>query len=203
MVAQSGTRDAKFEQTRIVGAGVASEARQSRAWVVARRPLLLALALGTTLSIAASGRVSVRLVVDGALSFGFVPIIELLAFFLVYRRRARTMSFAPAVDRFFVGNSPWLVALTVVAAITAIDTPQDAMLWTGFPRLAVLVAGAIAAGAWSLYLDVRFSQSTLRSSRSTAIADACLFRAIAWPLATVYFLGYAIWPMLVQWSRAI
>ena len=171
-----------------------------RTWLAARQPLLLALFMGATLSIAASGRVSIRLLVDGAVSFAFVPIIELLAFAVVHRRGDGAMSFAAAVDRFFAGNAPWLFALAAIATITAIDTPQQTMLWMTFPRLAILMVAAIAAVIWSAYLDIRYFQSILRRSGATAVADAVLVRAIAWPLSTVYFLGYAIWPMLVKWG---
>jgi hypothetical protein len=76
------------------------------------------------------------------------------------------------------------------------------MPWTVTPRLWIVLGTAVAAVAWSAYLDVQYFQSSLRRSRAAAMADALLLRAIAWPLAAVYFLGYAIWPMLVQWSRS-
>src|SRR5207247_5441128 len=99
-------------------------------WTLMRQPLLLAFLMGCTVSIAASGRVSLRLVLDEALSFAFVPIVEVAAFTLVYRLRDRTMPFARAADRFFAGNAPWLLVLAALAALTAIDTPQQTMAWT-------------------------------------------------------------------------
>src|SRR5262245_22828218 len=127
MAAQTRTRDTNSETTRI------RDDRRAIAWTIARGALLLACLMGVTVSIAASGRVSVRLVVDGALSFAFVPIIELLAFGFVYRRGTRAVPFAQAVDRFVAGNAPWLLVLAAIAAIATIDTPQQTMLWTTFP----------------------------------------------------------------------
>src|SRR5437867_1910507 len=71
-----------------------------------RRPLLLLLFLGATISALASGRFSVRLIVDGALSFAFVPAIEMAALAIVAgrRARARALPFANASDLFFAGN---------------------------------------------------------------------------------------------------
>mgnify|MGYP003399930456 CR=1 FL=1 len=76
-----------------------------RMWLLARRPLLLALVLGFGISLIVSGRFTVRLIADGALSFAFVPLAELAGFALVYRFGHRTLSFAEAVDGFFAGRS--------------------------------------------------------------------------------------------------
>jgi hypothetical protein len=54
--------------------------------VALRRPLLLAFTLGCAVSLLASGRLSARLIVDGAVSFAFVPVFEVLAFAALYRR---------------------------------------------------------------------------------------------------------------------
>jgi hypothetical protein len=57
------------------------ELRQRRAAVTLwRRPLLLAFVLGCGVSLLASGRFTLRLVVDGTISFAFVPLCELVAF---------------------------------------------------------------------------------------------------------------------------
>ena len=69
-------------------------------WLLARRPLLLALSLGFGISLIVSGRFTVRLIADGALSFAFVPLAELAGFALVYRFGPRTLPFAGAVDGF-------------------------------------------------------------------------------------------------------
>jgi hypothetical protein len=71
------------------------------------------------------------------------------------------------------------------------------------PRLWIVVAPAVAATVWSAYLDVAFFRSVLSRTRAAAAADAMLLRAIAWPLGTIYFFGYALWPLLVAWSRGV
>ena len=60
-----------------------------------RKPLLLLFVLGCGVSAMASGRFSMRLIVDGAVSFAFLPALELLALAIVNatgRRRARPFS---------------------------------------------------------------------------------------------------------------
>jgi len=94
-------------------------------WVLVRQPLLLVFYLGCVVSIAASGRVAPRLVLDGAISFAFLPIAEGVAFAAVYARRRRALPFAPAVDRFFLTNAPWLAAMMAVAVLTIVQTPVE------------------------------------------------------------------------------
>jgi hypothetical protein len=170
-------------------------------WMAARQPLLLAAIIGCVVSLAASGRVSVRLVADGAVSFAFVPLVETAAFAVVYRRGGRALPFAAALDRFFLTNAPWLVVMTALAALCVADTPQQIGPWIQPPRVWIAVAVAAGGLAWSAVLDVAFFRAVLGRTRASALADALVFRAIAWPLALVYFIGFAIPPVLVGWVR--
>jgi hypothetical protein len=177
----------------------------SRTWMLLRRPLLLALVLGWTVSLLVSGRVVLRLVVDGALGFAFVPAFEVAAFAVVYHRVSspRRMAFAAAVDRLFATNAPWVVALAALAALAVTRTPQEVLLWNLPPRQWVLLSAAAIAGGWSAYVEHQFLRTALGRTNRDAIGDAVLLRAIAWPLATVYFFGFAAWPLVVQWSRGL
>src|SRR5262245_20165683 len=83
-------------------------ARGGREWTLVRRPLLLMLVLGCAVSLGVSGRLTIRLLLDGALSFAFIPLSQLAGFALVYRLRPPALPFADAVDRFFAGNTVWL-----------------------------------------------------------------------------------------------
>ena len=62
--------------------------------ILGRRPLLLAFRLGCGVSIVASGRFTLRLIVDGTVSFAFVPLCELIAFVIVHRLPRGTRSAA-------------------------------------------------------------------------------------------------------------
>jgi hypothetical protein len=172
------------------------------AWILIRRPLLLLFFIGCTVSMAASGRLTARLVVDGALSFAFIPIIEAAAFAVVYRRSTRPIPFPHAADRFCETNGPWFVVLAACAAMAAVLTPQQMMKWTTPPGLWIVIGTAAVAAVWSGYLDVVFFRRIAGRTQAAAVIDALIFRAVAWPAAIVYFFGYALWPSLVQWSRA-
>lgn len=69
------------------------------------------------------------------------------------------------------------------------------------PRIWILAAAAVAAVVWSMRLELAFYRLDLGRAPRAAIVDVIVFRAIAWPLATAYFLGFAIWPMVVAWRR--
>jgi hypothetical protein len=170
-------------------------------WTAARQPLLLAVVMGCVVSLAASGRVAARLVLDGALSSAFVPAIEAGAFALVYRRSTRALPFAAALDRFFRTNAPWLFTMTALAALTIAQTPRQTGLWIMPPRVWIVEAAAAVAIGWSVWLDVAFFRTALGRPREAAIGDALVFRAFAWTLGTAYFFGYAAWPLLIEWTR--
>ena len=167
--------------------------------VLLRKPLLLAFVLGCGVSAVASGRFSVRLIVDGAVSFAFLPAIELLSLAVVNAmgpRRRRP--FPDTADRFCDGNWPWLLWLAGVAAITALVPPRQSGSW-----MTVFVLSALAPFAWSFVIDFRFFRDvSLRSTRG-AVQDLILFRALGWPLGIAYFFGIAIWseqlPEFLHW----
>src|SRR2546426_10870999 len=89
-----------------------------------RKPAVLAFVLGCTVSIVASGRLSLRLIADGAVSFAFVPLVEMGALAAVYRAGRRPISFARAVDLFFAGNAPWLLWLVRGAPPACLSPPK-------------------------------------------------------------------------------
>jgi hypothetical protein len=156
-------------------------------WTLVRRPLLLMLLLGYGVSLIASGRFTLRLVVDGALSFAFVPLCEFAGLAVVYRLRRPTLSFAEAVDRFFAGNTPWLWwFLGVLIAAAVLPVRQHGHL------LPALLVAAVLPIVLSVFIDVRFFRDVMGSTRGQARLDVTLQRVISWSAATAYFLGLAI-----------
>ena len=158
-----------------------------------RRSIFLAFVLGCGVSMLASGRFTLRLIADGALSFAFVPLCELAAFAVVYRlqrgtRRAMGTAeaghFGQAADRYLAGNTPWLwwlVALMAAAAILPVRTTD---------LLSIALVTWVIPIALSVRLDWRFFRRAGRT-RALAVTDIVVQRAIAWTLAAVYFLGIA------------
>jgi hypothetical protein len=157
--------------------------------LLARRPLLFLLFLGCSVSLMVSGRFTLRLVVDGAISFAFVPAFCLAGLAVVCRLGARTArSFASVADAFFAGFTPWLVWLIVAGGVLGVVPPRAFGSW--FSPL--LIAGALPV-IWSLRIDWRFFQDTLGRSPRQALRDLAVHRAIEWIGIVAYFLGVALW----------
>ena len=155
-----------------------------------RGPLLHAFALGWGVSMMNSSTLVPRLLVDGAISFVFVPAFQLLAFWIVFRRRGPEARFDVAAERFFATNTPWLVLVFGLALWGVIQSPRDAAVWSWNEVLAALGAMGLAA-AWSWWLE----RDQLRPRESV------LYRAMAWPAVLIYFLGFSVWADL-RWMLA-
>ena len=157
--------------------------------LLARKALQLLLFMGSLISLLASGRFSVRLIVDGAISFAFVPVLCVVALAVVCRRRPRPgLPFARVVDRFFVGFTPWLFWIVIAGAVFACVPPRAFSPWF-YP---VLLAGAVPLG-WSIWIDWQFFREVLEHSPRRALGDLVIHRAIEWVGTLAYFLGIAIW----------
>lgn len=162
-------------------------------WVLARRPLLLLFVMGCVVSFQASGRLSVRLVADGVVSFAFIPLFELASLGIVYRLRPRQIPFARAVDLFFAANAPWLVWMLAFVTLRSVQTPRQATA-PPLPLLWTLELSLLVVAAWSVYIDLQFFRETLPRPDGRAARDLALQKAIGWSSTLLYFFGVAIWP---------
>ncbi|HKW00784.1 MAG TPA: hypothetical protein VJN96_13245 [Vicinamibacterales bacterium] len=154
-----------------------------------RRLLVVLLFLGSFVSLAAEGRFTLRLILDGAISFAFVPTLCLVALFAVWRIGPRpAVPFAQAADTFFAGFTPWLIWLIVAGAVFGIVPPRAFAAWF-YP---VTLAAAVPF-LWSLRIDWRFFRETLGRSPREARRDLVVSRAIAWIGGVAYFFGIALW----------
>lgn len=149
-----------------------------------RKPLLYLLVLACAASLAAGGRVSLRLLFDTGLTLAAVPFIQVVAFAVVYWSGRRPVRFAPAVDAYFAGSGPWYLALAVAGLFGAIASPVVSAQW--FSRVGI--ACALAALAASVWIDFRFFKYALARAAGRAALDVILQRAVGWPATVLYFL---------------
>jgi len=170
------------------------------AWVLARRPLLLLLAMGLTVSLHSAGRASVRVVVDGMISFLFVPLCEILALRIALFRHHSDVPFSRAVDAFFVSNSPWLLWLLGFWLWRFTQTPLQASSFS-FRAVSALSLSWLVPLTWCGYLDAQFFRALGARDSSRVARDLAVERAIAWVLGLAYFFGIALWAQLVAWVR--
>jgi hypothetical protein len=166
---------------------------------VAGQLLLLLLMLGSFVSFAASGRLSLRLMLDGAISFAFIPVLEVLALYLVVLRWRERFAFRDVLRPFLSGNLPWLCWLVAVGALLSVIPPRT----IGFGLVGSVAASAIVPFVWAFWTDVRCLIDRCGRRKAEAIRDALLHRAIGWGFGILYFFGIAIWslvqPTMARW----
>src|SRR4051812_19720319 len=92
---------------------------------IARQILLLLFVIACMISVVVSGRLTLRLVVDGASSFAFVPLAELLGFAVVWWMAHPVLPFRRAGGIFLSGNLPWLVWCVFMTAVTCFASPAQ------------------------------------------------------------------------------
>lgn len=168
-----------------------------------RRAALFAFVMGCGVAAGAAGRFTPRLILDGALSFAFVPVCQILGLAVVFRvARTPTLSFARAVDLFFAGAGAWLLWFVGITVIAGVVPPRQIGPWL----LPVLFATLLPL-AWSLWIDFHYFREVMDRSAAGAVKDVVLHRAIAWGGAFAYFVGPSIAndPLrgLRQWTGGI
>ena len=169
-------------------------------WTLLRRPLFLPFAMGMVLSIQSSGRLSVRVVADGMVSFAFLPVCEVLSIGAVYLRGDRRLRFSRVVDTFLVSNAPWLWWILGYCLLRVTQTPVQAAAPSAV-TFWITGASMLVPIGWSAYLDLHFFRLVLPRASGSAVADLLVQRAIAWASALGYFFGIVGWAQLVEWVR--
>jgi len=168
---------------------------------LARRLLLLLFMLGCTVSALASGRFTLRLLVDGAISFAFIPAIELIALAVVLAMgRRRPLPYRNAASLFLAGNGIWLCWLIFLAVYGILTPTSNARYWW-----IVFDVTCFVPLAWSLVTDFHFFREVSGRSSAGAAIDVVIVRAIGWTTFLAYFFGIAIHgqilPVIERWMR--
>lgn len=82
-----------------------------------RRPLLVAIVMGISVSIAATGRATPRLVAGTTLTWSYIVALQIaIALPLIVAGARRTVGLSRALDLFFAGHAPWSLLMLAVAA---------------------------------------------------------------------------------------
>lgn len=158
-------------------------------WTSWRRPLLVALVLGCTMSLITSASLTPRLAGSAAIYWSFVPLAEIAALAVCLRGK-RTHPFRRTVDLFFAGHGPWLLWLIGLCAIWCFVPPTRAFAFT---RVWLYGASAIVI-VWSAYIDFCFFRFIMGRNPARAGRDLLLQRLVSWTLILAIFGGPAIPP---------
>ena len=152
------------------------------AWRAWRRPLFISFFIGACLSIAATGALTLRLMVSTAVSWSFVPLIAVAALALALSREERRR-FASVIDLFCSGFGAYLLWTFGLALIVSCVPIRY-----GVPIFGTYVyGGAALAVAWSVYIDYCFFRDGLGRSASAARKGVLLHRALCWAPVVLIF----------------
>jgi len=154
-----------------------------------KRPGFVALILGCTVSFLTARCLTLRLVVSGAMTWSYVPLLEIASLAIVWKWHRPTLPLARTIDVFFAGHGPWSLWLISSAA-----------LWAGLPQLIssrVWLGSAVVVLIWSAYLDYCFWRTALSRSQAEAIRDLLLQRALCWVPGVVIFGAGSLWSDLM------
>jgi hypothetical protein len=153
------------------------------------RMALVALVLGSAMSVAATGRLTAGLLLSGFACFSFVPLLQLATGLLLLR--GSPLPRREALDGYFARHRPWSIWLLLMAGIV-ITVPNPGGLTNTLAVTAVVPAMLTIRGL------LRFSRDTLGDS-----ARAARWR-VAWhQAATLVVLIVCVDLSVALWPRAV
>ncbi|HWD00156.1 MAG TPA: hypothetical protein VG456_25530 [Candidatus Sulfopaludibacter sp.] len=163
--------------------------RSAQICTAVRRPLLVSVVIGSSISLMDAGTVTLRLALPSAFWWSFLPVLEIVALFAASPAARRAGAWPLTIDRFFRGHGPSLLWLVVLAACCAYIPTPTLYAWPARDRV-FLWAGCVAI-VWSAALDFRFFHGGLKQNVWRAARDLLLQRCIAWSVGVTLFVGAA------------
>jgi hypothetical protein len=141
-----------------------------------RRPALVLLVIAITVSIAATGRVTISSIATAMLAWSFLLAIQMAAgVAIIATASARRVDMPTALDLLFAGHLPWSLSLLLVAAAAAAEVPR-----------AAIAAMALVPVAWTMVVLNAFCVSALASSRRDAQLRVAAHQTMIWGFAVNY-----------------
>ena len=155
-------------------------ADESGVWVMIRRPLFVALVVGSFVSITVSGHLTIYLLLDGMVFWSFILVLQaILMSGIVVSFGRRRIPTSKALDLFFMGHGPWLMWLLGIAATCLFFPLKQFYLWPvqwGW----VLPISLVVAWIWSSVTSFAFLRGALEISTLRAIALLVLYTFLLW-----------------------
>jgi hypothetical protein len=150
-----------------------------------KTPLLIAVLLGVTTAIAATGRITASLVVSQMLVWSFVPALQLITGALVIASaRRRRVDFPRAIELLFAAHGPWSLWLILFAAAQSIPVNTYVMLASG---IVPIVWTAVMIGAYGrevLGLTTRSARLRALAHQAMSVTLMVVYIELATALAT-------------------
>jgi hypothetical protein len=161
-------------------ARLARERTRASLPIALRRPVLVAVVIGTSVAILATRHVTPALVLSTTVTWSYIVIVQLaIALALLVPRARRTVGLARALDLFFAGHAPW----SLFALFAALWAPMP----TGRPTW-VLNAAAVIPMLVTPRIVLAFFEEVLQLGRRAAWRMTLIQQAMTW---TVF--GAVVW----------
>lgn len=157
-----------------------------------RRPFIVALVLGVSAAMGATGRVTPALLLSTMLCWSFVVVLQLaIALPLIAGPARRTVGLARAVDLFFAGHAPW--SLWMLAVVAWAPSPVGRPIWPA------LVA-AIVPFVLTPRIVSAFFREVLELDPRRAMSRTAAQQALTWlTFIALYGTAVQLWPRVLEW----
>jgi hypothetical protein len=141
------------------------------------RPALVAVIIGTAVTLASARNVSIGLIAMGVVCWSFVPIAQFaIGAFIISRAHGRPMSLSRCLELLFIGQLPWSLWTLVMLGL---DT------FTPIPLgLVVQVLSLLIPGVWTTMIVFAFCRTALGCTPARARLFTAAHQGITW---TVFF----------------
>lgn len=163
-----------------LAAGADGDIRQA-----ARRAARFALVLACFISFTTTGRLSIRMVVDGLACWSFVPLMNLALVSAAagwFSRRG----LAIAVEGYLAATGPWFAWLVGIAGIAVWLPPGQGELWPLTPP-PLAFAGLVAAWLWSSWIQYRCLTVLWRVRPTGALVLLAGMKLVVWGVIVLFF----------------
>ncbi len=165
---------------------LARRADNSEFRLLLRRPLLVALVFSAFVSFTVSGRLTILLLIEGAVFWSFVPVLQMLLMAGIVSAFARgRMPMPKALDLFFMGYGPCQLWMLAIAGSCLFFPLRQIYLWPvelGW----ILPVSLIGAWLWSNIISFAFLRGALNLTALKAALALLLYTALFWGIILSY-----------------
>ena len=157
-----------------------------------RRPLVAAIILGSSMTIAATRQAEPAILLGTIACWSSVIVLQVLIALLVIAKPAsRTVGIPRALDLFFASHAPW--SLWMLASVAWAPLP-------GVRSTLVLLLAALAPLLLTPRMIAAFFREVLELDPRVALLRTVIHQAITWTTFVVlYGSAVALLPRIVQW----
>lgn len=155
------------------------------------RPALIAVIIGTAVTMSTARRVPLGLVLMGIVCWSFVPVVQsLIGLAVVGRARGRAMSVPRCLELLFVGHLPWSLWTLVMVGLYTFTRVPIGML--------VQVLSLLVPAVWTTFILLAFCRTALGCTPARARLVTAAHQAMTWTAFFTYaVVTSGIWARLL------